>query len=66
MTCCHHDDVVLEWRRWCSDGVDISSLMALLIEVEISVVVAAVDVAVVAALASSTGAAAVAKVTHVE
>ena len=62
MTCCHHDDVaVLEWRWWCSDGVDILSLMALLIEVEISVV----DVAVVAALVSSTGAAAVAKVTHV-
>ncbi len=44
---------------WCSDGVDILSLMALLIEVEIS---AFVDVAVIAALASSTAAAAVAKV----
>jgi hypothetical protein len=64
MTCCHHnDDVVLEWLWWCSDGVDILSPMALLIEVEIA---ASDDVAVIAALVSSSGAAAVAEVTHVE
>ncbi len=57
MTCCHHDDV-LEWLWWCSDDVDILSLMALLNKLEIS----AVDVAVVAALVSSTVAAAVAEV----